>query len=502
MSETATLKTIAKGGLIFTAGKFGATFLQFFSGLIIIHAIDKAEYGLFSLGQVWVSIAITFSSLGLGSGLPRIIAKYAAKKQMEDVDGVIASSLFLVTGITLLIWIGFLGYAIIILNTADSQKYQIVWIFLSFTIIPTALINTLCAIFRGFEKIEPEVIYNTILPNIIKIVLLGMFISMGMALQGVLATQVLTIWITLFMLTLYTSKRLIKNLPVRNLLPFSKEVFLFSLPLIGIQLMGQLMNWIPLLALGQFHLAEEVGLFNAPTRLTGLFPIPLMAVMTLYLPIATRHYEEHQIEKIQPIYQTSTKWSFLLTLPICLFAIFDSSFITITLFGNAYKEAAPVLMVLSMGNCIHSFFGPNGITLISCGNRKIVFWSTVFSTLVMIGTAVILIPPYGALGASIAFTVAMVVSNIFISFLLNFHYHIHPFTLHYLKPVLLTVGVAFASHFLIRLKNLDGWYIHILFLLILVLCAFFSPRITGSLSQDDLDMLNLVKKRFKRQTET
>lgn len=497
MPETNTIKTIARGGILFTAGKFGATFLQFFSGLIIIHAIDKAEYGLVSLGQVWMTIAITISSLGMGSGLPRIIAHYAAKKTREEMDSVLSASLFLVTGVSLVIWAGFLGYAVWIkTQNGPGQNFSLVLIFFSFLILPTTLINTLCALFRGFEKIEPEVIYNSIVPNILKIILLGAALLMGMALKGVLAAQVLTLWFSLFLLIPYASRRMIKNLVVKNLLPFFREVFIFSLPFMGIQVMGQLLNWIPMLFLGHFHMPEEIGVFNAPSRLTILFPIPLLAVSTLYLPIATRHYEENQIEKIKPLYVTATKWSFFLTLPVSLFAILDSSFVTTTLFGKTYTDAAPVLMGLSIAALIHSFFGPNGVTLISCGAQKSVFWSTTLGTGVMTALSLILIPASGAWGASIAYGIAIAVSNGCISFILYRYYRIHPFKGHYLKPLLLTFFVAIMGYFMLSASENPSWYVHMVYLLTLLMAAFFSPLFTGSLSQDDRDLLNLVKKRI------
>ncbi|MBU0996174.1 MAG: flippase [Proteobacteria bacterium] len=500
MSENNALKKIAKGGIIYTAGRFGATFLQFISGLIVIHAIEKSEYGLLSLGQVWLGIAVSFSSLGLGSGLPRIIAKYTTKGGKEDIDAVISSSLHITLIVSALISLIFFCVTIWFIEAKGNHQFAYVLYFFSFMIVPTVMINTLSTIFRGFEKIEPEAVFNNIIPNTLRILLLILIVFMGMRIKGVLIANVATIWMTLCLFILYSSKHLIKNLSFLNLRSFSKEIFLFSLPLMGVQLMGQLMNWVPMLMIGHYHLADEVGLFNAPSRLAVLFPIPLLAIATLYLPIATKHYEEQNILKIKELYASTTKWSFLLTLPICLYATLDSQFIVTTLFGTEYLNSAPVLIALSIGSSIHSLLGPNGITLLSCGNRKIVFWSTVLSTILVVVASLILIPHYGAIGAAIAFTSAISVSNICISLLLNRYYHIHPFSRNYIKPVLFTIAIAIGCYFLMDLLNIKAWYIHILFLFVLISISLLSPVLTRSLSQDDLDMLKMIEFRIHRKT--
>ena len=70
MSGGHSLKSVARGGALVSAGTLSATILQFIIGIVVIRLIVRDEFGLISLAYIMVNVLVTLASLGFGSGAP------------------------------------------------------------------------------------------------------------------------------------------------------------------------------------------------------------------------------------------------------------------------------------------------------------------------------------------------------------------------------------------------------------------------------------------------
>ena len=160
MSETVnqSLQKIAKGtGIIFTGTIIGM-FLGFIGRIILVRYITQTEYGIYCLALVIISIFVTISTLGLSEGSTRYIAYFRGKNEEGKVKGVISSSIkiAIIASISLATISFFVSdfISISIFHTpALSTPLKIFSIAIPFTV----LINVFIAIFRGFDRVEPNV---------------------------------------------------------------------------------------------------------------------------------------------------------------------------------------------------------------------------------------------------------------------------------------------------------------------------------------------------------
>ena len=160
MSETViqSLQKIAKGtGIIFTGTIIGM-FLGFIGRIILIRYTTQTEYGIYCLALVVISIFVTISTLGLQEGSTRYIAYFRGKKEEGKVRGVISSSIkiAIIASISLAA-ISFFVSDFISVNIFHTLELSTPLKIFSIAIPFTVLINVFIAIFRGFDRVEPNV---------------------------------------------------------------------------------------------------------------------------------------------------------------------------------------------------------------------------------------------------------------------------------------------------------------------------------------------------------
>ena len=103
------LQKVAKGALIVFIGTILGILFGFVGRVLIARNFTQAEYGIFSIGFTILAICGSIGSLGLVDGIPRQIAYYLGRKEIEKVRNVMLFSLLfgLLAGVILFLAIFF-----------------------------------------------------------------------------------------------------------------------------------------------------------------------------------------------------------------------------------------------------------------------------------------------------------------------------------------------------------------------------------------------------------
>jgi len=486
------LKKVAKGtGLVFIGTILG-TLLGLITRIITVRYITTTEFGLFSLAVVIVNILAILSSLGFENSVPRYISYALGKKEYTKVWATIKSSLkvSLLLSIILSFTLFFLSPKIANLFHKSSLITPIR--ILAFTVPLMVLSNLLISILRGLEDVKGKIYFQNIFPFGIKIILLSFVILLGLSFKGVLYAYLLGSLFTLVLIIYYAKKKISLFIPKGSNSSFSltKELVAFSLPLLGTSISTMIMGWTDTIMLGYFKSADVVGLYNVALPLSRFIALPLGALAFIYLPIASQLYAQGKLKEMKRLYASVTKWTFFITLPILLCMFLAPKSILSLLFGNKYIGASIALQLLVIGEFVHTFLGPNGMTMISLGRTGIILLCTLVSALSNIILNLLLIPKYGLAGAAGASAFSLALANILLSgFIFKFS-TIHPFSKDYLKPV----GITFIVSLVLFKLNLNIFLLIILISLLSLASIFF----TKSIDQEDIWLLEpLERKIFK-----
>jgi len=492
------IRKIAKGTTIVFVGTIVGMLSHFGARLLFARFFSQSQYGIFSLVVIVLNIATVIATLGFDQGSTRQIAHSRGKGDAVKVQGLISSSLQLALIASILVSV-MLFFTSGIISTEIFHEPGLA---LSLKIVVLAipfyvLTKVLGAIFLGFDEVKPKVYFEQISWNILFLLLLVLVILLRLPFQaGILAFSAAFI-LTGIGFAVYAQKK--APLTARRypaIAPQGKELLLFSLPLVGVTMLGMVTDSTGSLMLGFFKTAEEVGLYNGAVPLARLVPIALSSTVLIYLPVISELYSQHLMAEIKRTYQVLTKWIFTVSLPLFLLLFLFPETVLNFFFGSQYAEAAMALRILSLGFMFHAFFGPNGMTLLAMGKSRQVLWANLLAAGLNVILNLILIPQWSITGAAIASLISYLALNTFQSVKLYQLSKIHLFTKSYLKPILASGTIIAVIYVLTRSFLVVSYWmlplIFILFLGVYGLCLV----LTKSFDKEDIMILVAVGKRM------
>jgi O-antigen/teichoic acid export membrane protein len=492
------LQKITRGTAIVFLGTI-VGMLFFFGGKVLVaRFFSPSEYGIYSLALVILNIAVLVSTVGLQAGSARQIAFYRGKAKAAKVQAIVFSSLQIVLLASILL-------AVVLFFTSGviaTQLFHEPGLALPLKIFSVAipflvLIYIFSSLFRGFDEVKPKAYFEDILRNGLFPLFLLPIILLGLPfLTGIYAFSA-SIIATSIVFAVYTLKR--SPFTMRGY-SFSgteaKELLLFSLPLLGVVMLGQVIHWTDTLMLGYFKTSDIVGIYNSAIPLAQLIPIALASMGFIYVPIASQLYSQGLTSEMKRTYQVLTKWIFSVSLPLFLLLFLFPETILNFFFGASYVQAALALRILSLGFILHTFFGANGMTLLVMGKTGLMAVVALLAAGLNVILNIILIPLWGITGAAIASLVSYFAANVFCSVKLYQLSKIHPFTRNYLKPVIACLVIVAIIFVLSRsLLVVSYWMLPIIFILFLVVYGL-SLLLTRSIDKEDIALLLAMERRL------
>ena len=495
------LQKIASGGITIFAGSFCALALQFAISIIIVRSVTKTEFGLISLANTFTTILVIVAALGFGTGLPKLIAQYREDGQHSMVNSIMVSALYIATIVSLFICFFFSQTSSYVAYLFNKPNLETILKTFMLMVPPLSIMAVLTAIFRSIENAYPKVLFQDISLNITRLLIFFTIFIVGLGFYHVIWGYVLSAWVVFIVYAIYAYHKLSSHKPRLFKIGTTREIVTFSLPLLGMVIINNLVGWMGTLSLGYLSTSGEVGLYSAPHRLAAILNVPLTAFAFLYLPIATKLSAQSLHKDLGKLYKATGKWAFLISLPVMLYFIIDADFIIICLFGNEYSDSAKILRVLSAGYLLHTMLGPNTMTLVSLGKTYFILTGTVLACITALTFYLILIPRYGALGAAYSLMAAKVTSNVFVSTILYKQSGIHPFNWQYFKIILFFVSLGSFLYILTNTNQWDSQPFHLmLFPIIICVTIVFIPFLR-TLNRDDIDFLKGGELRIRGNTK-
>lgn len=503
MSEVVnnSLQKVVKGtGIVFVSTIIGML-LHFLGRILVARFFTQAEYGIFSLAFVLLNIFVITSLFGLQDGVARQIGYYRGKNYSFKIKKIIFSSIQIVfiASIILSIVLFFTSDILSIKIFSDPALATPLKVF-AFAIPFIALTQLFVSIFRGFEHVKEKVYFQNILRNALfpAFLIPVIFFSLPFtdAIYAFAASIIITFIVFVFyiLMKLTLSLRDIKsNLIAKN--PVGKELFFFSVPLLGAYMLSQIMNWTDTLMLGYFTTSDVVGLYNAALPLARFIVTFVYSTHFILIPIVAKLYSQDLMAELKRDYQIITKWVLFATLPFFFIFILFPDVILGFLFGANYIKASVALQILSICFLIHVVLGPCGATLLSMGRSDFILNTTLIGTALNITLNATLIPIWGIEGAAIATAFSLVTVHLFYSVKLYQLSKTHPFTRNHLTPFFASTLIILLIYFgASSFVTVNIWMLLLLFILFIAICIAVLI-LSKSIEEEDITLLLAIEKR-------
>jgi O-antigen/teichoic acid export membrane protein len=249
--------------------------------------------------------------------------------------------------------------------------------------------------------------------------------------------------------------------------------------------------------LGTLSAVSAVGIFSAATRVNLLGQMFHQSIATVSRPIISELHDRGDRKSIASFYQTTTKWTFTLNLPLFLIVLLFPSTI-LGVFGASFVAGATALSILAWRNLVEAGTGISGVVIDMTGRTKLKLINSVITTALILILNVLLIPRWGLAGAAAAALIASITLNFLRVSEVFLLYRMIPYDVSFFKPVaagLLALSVTWAMRQLLHTEsNLVLAGLNATLLVSVYAALVFAL----GLSQEDRLVLNRLRKRTGR----
>ena len=493
------LQKIVTGTSIIFIGLLVSLFFGLLSRVLIARYWTETQFGIYSLAYSILSICTIISSLGFNQGIPRSIAFSRGEKDYKKIRGFISSSIYLaiiasiIVGLALFLTSEFIAVEIFH-EPALIMPLQIFSIAVPFF----TLIETLIAIFRGFDQVKQTILYEQIILSILFLALILAIIVLDQPFINIFYAGVASFVIASIFLVNYSLKQIktMKIIKIKSIVsPAAKELLVFSIPLLGTAMLNMIITWTDTLMLGGMKTAADVGLYNVSHNLAYLVSFPLGALLIIYIPIFSGLYAKKKFDEIKTNFIIITKWLCSFTLPLFIFLFLFPQQVIQLLFGANYVFAADALRILSFGFIINNYVGPCGVTLVTMGRSKFIMFATLATAIMNIVLNTFLIPVYGIMGAAIASATSLVSINIIKSIKLYSISGVQPISKNLLKPTFISLLLIIPAYLYCQSTLEITWIILIGLFIAFYVIYLFVFLLTKSVDEEDLNMIKMIEKK-------
>jgi O-antigen/teichoic acid export membrane protein len=431
---------VARGGrTAILSGLFGYL-IRIGLQILLSRVLGVQAYGLYTLGRSLLDVLSRFGLMGTQNAIVRFIAISQGEGDEAQVRGTILIALAIVVSVSSTLGIG-LWFVSDWLAISVFNKASLSYILRVFAVaLPfyTAL-AFLAACARGFR----QMVYFNGMTNVVHpfgmLLCTSVAFLVGMRLEGALfGFTVATVLASILMLygimhlfpKLWSLRQGFRN-PGTPFLTYAAKVFLGDFS-------NKIISHTDRLMLGSMGVARDVGIYSISAFVGDKLTFFQIMFNSIFAPVIADLYHRGKYDELTRIFQTVSKWTLLLTLPVFGACLFLGDFI-LTLFGSDFREGWPVLVILAFAYLINISVGPVGYMLMMTGRPGLALMNSWFLGVINILLNLWLIPRYGMLGAAIATGVTVALLNLIRLAQVRCLYQCYPFRIGTLKTLVAAV---------------------------------------------------------------
>lgn len=394
---------IAGGASISFVGRAAGAGLKFSSQLIVALFLGAELFGVYALGVALYLFAELFAGMGLINGVVRYASRFREAGDSARLKGILVRSvqLPLLAGVALAVLL-FVSAEPIAVELFDEPALVPV-----VRIVAVAIPFGASMIVAAFATTAREIAqYLVLVQEVIQpganVLFLLPLLWLGFGLAGAAAAWVLS-FVVGFICALLFLHRVFPVIGDRSVEPRHEtaELLGFSLPLALGDASWLLMLWTDVLLLGALRTTGEVGVYRAVSQVALVIPLFLKALNTVFAPMIARHQAAGERDRMRSAFQTATRWSLLLSLPVYLVMVVAGEEV-LHLFGAEFVVGATALAVLASGQLLNAGSGGVGYVLMMSGHQFQKMAGDVSFALLNIVLNLLFIPRWGILGAAAA----------------------------------------------------------------------------------------------------
>jgi O-antigen/teichoic acid export membrane protein len=412
---------MARGGAFNLAAVACMGVTSFVLVVVLTRGLGATGYGLVATAIAVFTIFANTGELGADTGMLREIPRLLVQRRARDVRALLRVGLYpvLLVGIAMavLVWI----YApqltdVLVRHHSGSAEVTYLRILAPFLALAPAATVALAGT-RGFGNMKIFALVQNVFVPVTRPVLAGIVLLAGLGGAAVVlawgAPLVIALVAALVFLVRFmrsAEKGVAGAEPPRSTRVVAREFWSFTAARGVAGALSIAMAQISLLMVSALRSPHDAGIFSAVTRYVMMGTFAFAAMRIAIGPQIARLLAQRREGDAEAVFQTATWWLMALSWPFyLLLMIFPHA--VLELFGHAFGAGAVALSLLCLSELIDMGTGNITLVLLMGGRSK---WNLINIVLGLITTVtldLLLIPPFGLVGAAIGAGTATIVIN-------------------------------------------------------------------------------------------
>ena len=473
---------------------------------IIVKQLGSEAYGLQSLVNIIIGFMM-IADLGLDIPVTRSVASLQASNDFKGLNKLLNTTL------QLYLIIGFIGCIIVLISSKSlveqvfnvSANYKESAIIV-FNLSAIGFLGSLFSmwgksIFNGFSRYD---ISNgiSLLGSVLSIGIGGLLVLYGYGVVTYVFVRVLMTFLT-GIAYLLMSKSILLGFKLR--IGIDKEVwnkikleigYGFVLRIAGVltsRIDSTLIGiWVGLSAVGYY----TVGILIV-TSLSGL----ISSMSHFIFPKVSEYYALGKKVEIEDLFYSGCKYiSILIFLIFSPLILFSFEFLKLWMGDSVANASSSIFMMLLISTGLSLLFTTFlNLYIVGIGKLKLFSLYTIIRGSIMGITCLILIKPYGIIGAGYASLLAVIADILFfihVMYTHSFRHVLNKLLIIYLKLLIIVLLIEIPLHFLLIGINMS-WMVLISITIFFVLIFAFFTYLFGIWKDDELEKISLVTKKWR-----
>jgi len=400
-------RVLVGSGFVFASRMTGFAMMLVFS-VFMARALGRDVYGLISITIGIFGIMTIVGDLGMNTASARKVALVRRSGEGAGVRQILVATLWVkaVTGATLAAAIFLMAPAF--QSLFDKPVAPLIRL-VALAILFNLLGSSFQSMMRGMHRMDLYALSN-VLRDVLWVSLSVAFVLAGQGVEGAIRGYLIgqIAWF-LANATIY-AVLLDAPGPLWPDAVLVRELILFGIPVIAVDLMVFIYSWTDTFVLGIFRETWEVSTYNIAFGMVSMVMVVVTSVGTTVFPIFSERSVDRSPDGLTALFSRLTRLVIVAVFPLLSFIAVLGPFVVLV-YGRQYSQAVFPLIVLVVWGYLRPYGGIGASLLTALARQRYVMYATAAVAGLNLALNLALIPPYGMMGAAVASTASMVLGS-------------------------------------------------------------------------------------------
>jgi O-antigen/teichoic acid export membrane protein len=398
---------LARRSALNFSGLAAANALQFILVLMLARGLGQHDAGIFFESFAAVRLLAVLAAFGLDVTAIRQVS--VARARGEATGHVIRLAVVIAGSVSVAATVAVFAAAPLAADAFGSGQLETVLRVMVVSLPAVVIQSVLIGATRGTGNMRPFVLVDQIADGVLRVVAIGGVLALGGGLTATAYAYTASALLTTVAAAISAAKLWGDQRPgmVR---PW--ELIRFTSYQWGASVAGVGLLWADTLLLGLWRPPAEVAVYSIATRTVLAGMVFILPIGFAFQPVIGRMFTVGDRDGLRSMYSFATKWATIVGCPPLIFlALFATPIITL-LYQDSYTRGAWPLALLALGQTVNAATGPCGHVVTMVGRSDLVFRNSLFALVLNLALNLVLIPPYGMIGAGAAWGVSIAAWNV------------------------------------------------------------------------------------------